>query len=195
VEHEIIYERTPPFSPQSNGIAERKNRTLTDLMNAMLSTVGLSKEWWGEVILTVCHVLSRVSAKNKEITSFGEWEKRRLNLLYLCTRGCLAKVNVPINKKRKFGPKIVDCVFPGYFFNNARYRFLIIKSDVHDIYVDTTMESRDATFFENKFPMKITPSKTSHETIIPHEKEISIPIDHANDSHMHIPEEDDIIFT
>jgi transposase InsO family protein len=35
-EHGIIHERTPPYSPQSNGVAERKNHTLTDLVNAML---------------------------------------------------------------------------------------------------------------------------------------------------------------
>ena len=38
-EHGIIHERTPPYSPQLNGVAERKNRTLTDLVNAMLDTV------------------------------------------------------------------------------------------------------------------------------------------------------------
>ena len=195
VEHGIIHERTPPFSPQSNGIAERKNRTLTDLVNAMLSTAGLSKAWWGEAILTACHVLNRVPTKNKEITPFEEWEKRRVNLSYLRTWGCLAKVNVPINKKRKLGPKTVDCVFLGYSFHSTGYRFLIIKSDVPDMYVDTIMESRDATFFENEFPMKNTPSDTSHETIIFHEHELSIPIDHAEDSHVHIPEEDDTMVT
>jgi transposase InsO family protein len=45
VEHGIIHERTPPYSPQSNGVAERKNCTLTNLFNAKLKTSELSKEW------------------------------------------------------------------------------------------------------------------------------------------------------
>jgi transposase InsO family protein len=44
VEHGIIHERTPPYSPQSNEVAERKNHTLIDLVNAMLETSRLSKE-------------------------------------------------------------------------------------------------------------------------------------------------------
>jgi hypothetical protein len=47
VEHGIIYERTPLYSPQSNGVVERKSRTLTDLVNVMLETSELYKEWWG----------------------------------------------------------------------------------------------------------------------------------------------------
>jgi hypothetical protein len=49
VEHDIMHERTPPYSPQSNGVAERKNRTLTDLVNSMLKTAGLSNAWWGRL--------------------------------------------------------------------------------------------------------------------------------------------------
>src|SRR6266540_194682 len=37
-EHGIIHERTPPYSPQSNGITEKKNHTLTEMVNAMLET-------------------------------------------------------------------------------------------------------------------------------------------------------------
>jgi hypothetical protein len=71
-EHNIVHDRTPPYSSQSNGIAERKNRTLTDLVNAMLETAGLSKEWWGEAIQTTCLVLNRVPMKNKEVKLFEE---------------------------------------------------------------------------------------------------------------------------
>ncbi|WVZ98436.1 hypothetical protein U9M48_043880 [Paspalum notatum var. saurae] len=52
------------------------------------------------------------------------------------------------------GPKTVDCIFLRYGHQSIAYRFLVVKSDVPDIYVDTIMESRNATFFENIFPMK-----------------------------------------
>jgi hypothetical protein len=146
VEHGIIHERTPTYSPQSNGFAERKNYTLTDLVNAMLETSELSKKWWGEAILMECHVLNKVPTKNKEITPFEECEKKKLNFSYLRTWGCLAKVNVPINKKRKLGPRIVDCVFLGYVFHNMGYRFLIINSGVLEMLVGTIMETKDAMF-------------------------------------------------
>ena len=69
-EHGIIHERTPPYSPESNGIAERKNRTLTDLVNAMLDTAGLPKAWWGEALLNSNHVLNRVPNRNKDNTPY-----------------------------------------------------------------------------------------------------------------------------
>ena len=40
-QHGIIHETTAPCSPQSNGVAERKNRTLKEMMNAMLISSGL----------------------------------------------------------------------------------------------------------------------------------------------------------
>jgi transposase InsO family protein len=48
-EHGIIHERTALYSLESNGIVERKNRTLTDLVDAMLDTTGLSKARWGKL--------------------------------------------------------------------------------------------------------------------------------------------------
>jgi hypothetical protein len=79
----------------------------------MLETSGLSNEWWGEAILTACHDLNKVLTKKKEVTPFEEKEKKRLNIFYLRTCGCLAKVNVSINKKRKLGQKMLIVFFLG----------------------------------------------------------------------------------
>jgi hypothetical protein len=116
--------------------------------------------------LISCHVLNRVPIKNKEITLFEEWEKKGLNLSYLRTWGCLTKVNVPINKKRKTRPKTVDCIFIGYAFHNIGYRFLIIKSRVPNMHVGTIIDSRDAIFFEDIFPMREDNCSTSQKFII-----------------------------
>jgi hypothetical protein len=70
---------------------------------------------------------------------------------------------VPISKKRKLGPKTVDYVFWGYAFHNIGYKFLIVKSEISDIHVRTIMESSDATFFENIFPMKDMPSSSNQK--------------------------------
>ena len=41
LQYGIIHQTTAPYSPQQNGVAERKNRTLKDMMNAMLISFGL----------------------------------------------------------------------------------------------------------------------------------------------------------
>jgi hypothetical protein len=102
-------------------------------------------------------------------------------------------VNVPINKKRKLGSKTVDCVFLGYAIHSVGFRFLIRNYGVPDMHVGTIMESRDATFFESEFPMKNTPSTTSHKSIILHEQFILI--EHSEEPHVHNPKEDDIVVT
>jgi hypothetical protein len=58
---------------------------------------------------------------------------------------------VPINKKRKFGPKTIDCVFLGHAIHNVDCIFLIINSKVPDMIEGIIMESRDAKFFRVSF--------------------------------------------
>ena len=68
--------------------------------------------------------------------------------------GCLAKVPVPPPKKVKIEPKTVDCIFICYAHNSTAYRFLVYESNIPDIYKNKTMESRNASFFEDVFPCK-----------------------------------------
>ena len=60
-------------------------------------------------------------------------------------------------------PKTVDCVYIGYAYNNTTYRFLIYKFDNPDLHVNTIIESRNASFFEEIFPYKFTQESSSHK--------------------------------
>ena len=79
----IIHETTAPYSPASNGVVERKNRTLIELTNVMLIEFGAPLHFWGEAILTACHVLNRVPHKKSHTTPFEMWKGHKPNLRYL----------------------------------------------------------------------------------------------------------------
>ena len=76
----IIHETTAPYSPTSNGVAERKNKTLIELTNAMLIESGAPLHFWGEPILTACHVLNRAPHKKSHTTPFEMWKGHKIIL-------------------------------------------------------------------------------------------------------------------
>jgi len=63
IREDIIYEVTPPYSPESNGVVERKNRTLKEMMNVMLISSSSSDNLWGKALLTVCFLQNRIPLK------------------------------------------------------------------------------------------------------------------------------------
>ena len=150
----IIHETTAPYTPEQNGIAERKNRTLKDMMNAMLNSSGLPLNMWGEAILSACYIQNRIPHKKTGKTPYELWKNHTPSYKHLKVWGCLAKVGLPETKKRKLGPKTSDCVFIGYAENSAAYRFLVLKSKDNILDPNTIIEARDAEFLENVFFMK-----------------------------------------
>ena len=131
------------------------------MMNAMLLSSELPQNLWEEALLSANYTLNKVLHKKTRKAPYKLWKGHRPCYKYLKVWGCLAKVAVPKPKMIKIGPKTIDCVFIGYAHNSSAYRFLVHKSDIPDIHVNTFIESREATFFENVFPYKSAPESTT----------------------------------
>jgi transposase InsO family protein len=54
-EEGVKHEFSATYTPQQNGVVERKNKTLITLARAMLDDYGTPERFWVEAINTACH--------------------------------------------------------------------------------------------------------------------------------------------
>ncbi|GJU69147.1 zinc finger, CCHC-type containing protein [Tanacetum coccineum] len=156
----IIHETTAPYTPQQNGISERKNRVLKEMVNSMLSYSGLSQGFWGEAMLTTCYLLNRVPNKRNWITPYELWTKRKPNLNYLRVWRCRAVVRLPDPKQKTLGERGIDCIFVGYAEHSKAFRFYVIEPN-DSVVINSIIESRDVIFDEHRFSSVPRPSQRS----------------------------------
>lgn len=71
------------YSPESNGIIERKNRTLKKMMNVMLISSFAPSNLWGEAVLITYFLQNRIPYKKTDKTPYELWKGYLLNLKYL----------------------------------------------------------------------------------------------------------------
>ena len=82
-QHGIVHQTTTPYSPQQNGVAEWKNRTLKKMMNAMLISSGLPQNLWGEAILSANYILNKLPQKKLDKTPYELWKGRTPSYQFL----------------------------------------------------------------------------------------------------------------
>ena len=117
----IVSQLTPPYTPQHNGVSERRNRTLLDMVRSMMSFSDLPASFWGYALETATHVLNRVPSKSVDKTPYELWSGRKPNLSYLRIWGCEAYVKKLTSNK--LGPKSCKCIFVGYPKETKGYYF------------------------------------------------------------------------
>ena len=58
--HGIISQRSCPFTPQQNGVAERKNRHLLDVVRTLLIESCVPSHFWCEALYTAIYLINRL---------------------------------------------------------------------------------------------------------------------------------------
>ena len=86
----IVPQLTPPGTPQWNGVSERRNRTLLDMVRSMMSQTNLPLSFWGYALETAAFTLNRVPSKSVEKTPHEIWTGKSPRLFFLKIWGCEA---------------------------------------------------------------------------------------------------------
>ncbi|GKF63223.1 retrotransposon protein, putative, ty1-copia subclass, partial [Tanacetum coccineum] len=87
-DHGIIAYRTPPYTPQHNSVSERRNKTLLDMVQSMMSQTTLPKSFWDYALKTAARILNMVPTKKVEKTPYEVWHGQTPKLSYLKVWGC-----------------------------------------------------------------------------------------------------------
>ncbi|KAJ0434003.1 putative RNA-directed DNA polymerase [Helianthus annuus] len=141
-----------PGTPQQNGVAERRNRTLMNMVRSMLANTNLPLFLWTEALKAAVHILNRVPSKSVPKTPYELWTGRKPSLKYMKVWGCIAEAKLYNPLLRKLDPKTVTCFFIGYPDHSKGYRFYCPS------HVTRIVETKRAAFLED---FKVSGSSTN----------------------------------
>jgi len=140
--------RTIPYTPQQNGIAEHRNRTLLDMVRSMMAQDNLPVSFWGDALLTATYILNSVPSKSVSTTPYELWNGRKPRLDHLCPWGSIGYVHNPTHKYGKLGPRATKMVFIRYPKHSKGY----VMDGEHPNGGMKEVDSRNIDFLEDEFP-------------------------------------------
>ena len=165
----IISQLTPPGTPQWNGVSERRNRTLLDMVRSMMSPTDLPFIFWGYALETAAFTLNRVPSKAVEKTPYEMWTGKRPSLSFLKIWGCEAYVKRQVSNKLE--PRSDKCLFVGYPKETKGYYF-------YNPIENKVFVARNGVFLEREFISKGTSgSKVQLEEVREPQDNIELPMD------------------
>jgi len=129
----ILRQLTIPHTPQQNGVAECRNRTLLGIVRSMMTRTNFSISFWGVVLLKTAYILNRVPSKSVSPTPYELWHGRKLSLDHLRPWGCsVGYVHNLTYKYEKLSPRATKMVFLRY---PAYSMFLCLSSFIIHPYI------------------------------------------------------------
>ncbi|GKA33419.1 putative ribonuclease H-like domain-containing protein, partial [Tanacetum coccineum] len=124
-------------TPQQNGVAERRNRTLIEAARTMLADSKLPTTFWAEAVNTACYVQNRVLVvKPHNKTPYELFHGRTPTLSFMRPFGCPVTILNTIDHLGKFDGKADEGFFVGYSLNSKAFRVFnsrirIVEENLH----------------------------------------------------------------
>ena len=119
----IAHQYSTPYTPQQNGVLERKNRTLMDAARTMIAEFSSPYNFWAEAVSTACHATNWLYLrKNLNKTPYEILTGKKPDICYFKVFGCKCFICKKGNRLSKFEPRSYEGIFFGYSTNAHAYR-------------------------------------------------------------------------
>uniref|UniRef100_A0A803LV14 Integrase catalytic domain-containing protein n=1 Tax=Chenopodium quinoa TaxID=63459 RepID=A0A803LV14_CHEQI len=145
----LVHQTSCRDTPQQNGVAERKNRTLLEITRAIMIESGVPVFLWPEAIATSTYLTNRLPTKTLDYETPLDTLSSHTTIpsshsLPPRVFGCVVYVHLPKIYRNKLEPRAIKCVFIGYGVHQKGYRCY----DPTTRKIHTTL---DCEFFEKSY--------------------------------------------
>eukprot|EP00253_Pinus_taeda_P030683 PITA_30683 len=141
--NEIQMQHIVPYTPQQNGVDERKNHTLKEMDNCILESKGHILNFWAEEINCSNYIVNQTPIKAlKNISPKEAWSSIKPDVSHFRVFGSEAWAHNTDDKHKALEPKSEKCIFVGYSEDVKGYRLIPFKSK-------NVINRRDVKFAEN----------------------------------------------
>ncbi|XP_074351350.1 uncharacterized protein LOC141690452 [Apium graveolens] len=192
---------TAPYTPQQNGVAERKNRTILDMVHSMLKSKKMPKEFWAEAVKCAIYVQNRCPhAKLKDQTPQEAWNGKKPTVSHLKVFGSVAYAHIPDQQRTKLEDKSKKYIFIGYDEKTKGYKLLdptskqvTVSRDVRvneasewdwNNLTEATNEVEESTGFTPSIPVNSETSDDEDEPRQPRMRSLQDLYDSTNEAHL-----------
>jgi hypothetical protein len=148
-EEGIKHEFSSPYTPQQNGVVERKNRTLLDMARTMLDEHKTPDQFWAKAINTACYSINRLYLHRiLKKTSYELLTGKKPNVSYFRVFGRKCFILIKRGRNSKFAPKAVEGFLVGYDSNTRAYRVFNKSTRLVEVSCDIVFEETNGSQVE-----------------------------------------------
>lgn len=110
----ILFQTTCPYTPQQNGVSERKHRHVVELALASMTHASIPNLYWDDIFLSVVYLINRLPSSDNNPSPYFSLFGKHPHYSYLRVLGCLIFPLLRPYNDHKLQPRAKRCVFMGY---------------------------------------------------------------------------------